>query len=79
MKREESGGGGVEFKMELINHVQFDNECFYRQVSEGLVLRDGTRLKYPINGIIGSWWLFCFWSFFFGQTVIMILVRNSTV
>lgn len=22
------------------------------QVSEGLVLRDGTRLKYPINGIV---------------------------
>lgn len=64
MKREESGGG-VEFMMELINHVQFDNECFYPQVSEGLVLRDGARLKYPINGIIGSWWLFCFLVFFF--------------
>lgn len=28
--------------------------CVYLQVSEGLVLRDGTRLKYPINGIVGS-------------------------
>lgn len=75
-----SQAGGLQFKMELINHVQFYNECFYPQVSEGLVLRDGTRLKYPINGIIGSWWLFCFCFFvFFGQTVIMILVRNSTV
>lgn len=31
--------------------------CFdlyiFLQVSEGLVLRDGTRLKYPINGIVG--------------------------
>lgn len=28
------------------------------QVSEGLVLRDGTRLKYPINGNV----LNCLWS-----------------
>lgn len=57
---------GLRFKMELINRVPSDNECFYPQVSEGLVLRDGTRLKYPINGIIASClWLFCFLLFFF--------------
>lgn len=64
-----SEAGGVHFKMELINRVHSDNECFYPQVSEGLVLRDGTRLKYPINGIIGSCFmvvLFCF----FGQTLL---------
>lgn len=25
--------------------------CLFRQVSEGLVLRDGSRLKYPVNGM----------------------------
>lgn len=25
----------------------------YLQVSEGMVLKDGSRLKYPINGIVG--------------------------
>lgn len=29
---------------------RFYCKCFYLQVSEGLVLRDGSRLKYPING-----------------------------
>lgn len=34
--------------------------CVYLQVSEGLVLRDGTRLKYPINGIAGSCFMVVF-------------------
>ena len=33
--------------------VQIHNEFLHLQVSEGLVLRDGTRLKYPINGTGG--------------------------
>lgn len=36
--------------------VWIKNIYFSPQVSEGLVLRDGSRLKYPINGIVG----FCF-------------------
>lgn len=32
--------------------VQIQYDCFYLQVSEGLVLRDGKRLKYPINGMV---------------------------
>lgn len=34
--------------------------CVYLQVSEGLVLRDGTRLKYPINGIVVSCFMVVF-------------------
>lgn len=35
--------------------VLFENDSVFLQVSEGLVLRDGTRLKYPINGIVEFW------------------------
>lgn len=32
------------------SRIKNEMNHFFLQVSEGLVLRDGTRLKYPING-----------------------------
>lgn len=63
--------GGLQLKMELIHPLHSDNECFYPQVSEGLVLRDGTRLKYPINGIIGSCFMLVLFPVFRLYCVIM--------
>lgn len=52
----------INFYTRYVLHVQIHIECVFLQVSEGLVLRDGTRLKYPINGIVGL----CFYDLFSG-------------
>lgn len=49
--------------------------CVYLQVSEGLVLRDGTRLKYPINGIVGS----CFVIVFCQTLHVMFVIFHCNV
>lgn len=46
-------------------------------MSEGLLLRDGTRLKYPINGNIGSSFMLVF--FWLGLYFVIMILDDDTL